>query len=132
MPPFGRVSAPAPAPEPPPEPEARLKARLWVQAALRQCGSQGIFAAVLRHGDDDAGVVLVKLNRGAAGCEVFTPVRDGAGRPCWLRATGPEPVAESEADAYLARQRGNDPDLWVIEVEDRDGRLPFLERILAG
>lgn len=114
------------------EPEPRLKARLWVQAAVRQCGTLGIFATVVRHGDDDAGTVLVKLNRGAAGCEVFTPVRDGAGRLAWLRATGADPVEDAVAEAYLARQRSVDPDLWVVEVEDREGRLPFLERILAG
>lgn len=117
---------------PVPEPAPRLKARLWVQAAIRQCGTLGIVAMVARHGDDDAGVVLVKLNRGAEGCEVFTQVRDGAGQAGWLRATGPAPVEESTADAYIARQREVDSDLWVIEVEDRQGRVPFLDRILAG
>jgi GMP synthase (glutamine-hydrolysing) len=113
-------------------PEPRLKARLWVQAALRQCGAQGIMAVVARHGDDDSGAVLVKLNRGPEGCEVFTQVRDGAGRAGWLRGTGAEPVAEPVADAYIARQRDIDSDLWVVEIEDRQGRLPFLDHILAG
>jgi hypothetical protein len=112
--------------------EPRLKAKLWVHAAIRQCGVLGIPAMVVASGDADAGAVLVKLNRGAAGCEVFTQVRDGEGRAAWLRATGAEPVEEAKADAYIGRQRGYDSDLWVLEVEDREGRLPFLDRILAG
>jgi hypothetical protein len=112
--------------------EPRLKARLWIHAAIRQCTVLGIPAMVVRKGDEDAGAILVKLNRGAGGCEVFTQVRDGAGEPAWLRATGPEPVEEARADSYIERQRAFDCDLWVLEVEDRHGRLPFLDRILDG
>ncbi len=111
--------------------EPKLKARLWVQAAIRRCDVLGIPAVVVRKGDTDAGVVLVKLNRGGAGCEVFSQVRDAAGRLAWLRATGPLPVTEDRADAYIARQREVDWDLWVLEVEDREGRLPFDEPILG-
>ncbi|MBI3447172.1 MAG: DUF1491 family protein [Magnetospirillum sp.] len=112
--------------------EPRLKARLWVHAAIRRCSILAIPAVVVASGDPDAGAVLVKLNRGPGGCEIFTQVRDGNGDAAWLRATGAEPVAEDKADAYITRQREIDSDLWVLEVEDKDGRLPFLERILAG
>lgn len=112
--------------------EPRLKAKLWVHAVIRQCGVLAIPAMVVAKGDEDAGAVLVKLNRGAEGCEVFTQVRDGEGEAAWLRATGPDPVEEAKADAYISRQRGFDCDLWVLEIEDRQGRVPFLDRILAG
>jgi len=112
--------------------EPRLKAKLWIHAAIRRCSVLAIPTFVVAKGDEDAGAVLIKLNRGAAGCEVFTQVRDGAGEAAWLRATGPDPVAEGVADAYIRRQRDIDSDLWVLEVEDREGRVPFLERILAG
>jgi len=110
--------------------EPRLKTRLWVQAALRRCLMENIAAVVAARGDDNAGAVLVKLNRGAAGCEVFCQVRDAAGNPAWLCATGVQPVPEDRADSYVARARDVDCDLWVIEVDDRAGRLPFLENVL--
>ncbi len=39
---------------------------------------------------------------------------------------------EAEVDAVIGRQRGYDPDLWVIEVEDRAGRHMLDEPGLAG
>ncbi len=111
--------------------EPKLKAKLWVHAALRRCSCEGIPAVVARKGDEDAGTILVKLNRGEAGCEVFAQIRDGEGRLAWLRATGPDPVPDERAEAYIARAREVDWDLWVIEVEDRAGRVPFLERVVA-
>ncbi len=112
--------------------EPRLKAKLWVHAAIRRCSILAIPVFVVAKGDEDAGAVLIKLNRGSAGCEVFTQVRDGAGEAAWMRATGSDPVAEDKADAYIRRSRDIDSDLWVLEVEDQEGRVPFLERILAG
>jgi hypothetical protein len=110
--------------------EPKLKARLWVQAALRRCDIENIPAVVVKKGDVDSGAILVKLNRGADGCELFTQVRDNEGRLAWMRSTGPVPVPEDKVDAAIARAREVDWDLWVIEVEDRAGRVPFLERIL--
>lgn len=112
--------------------EPKLKAKLFVHAAIRRCGTDNIPCMVVRKGDEDAGTVVVKLNRGEAGCEVFTQVRDKDGRLAWMRATGPEPVAEAKADAYIARARDIDYDLWVLEVEDRHGRVPFIERLVEG
>lgn len=112
--------------------EPKLRASLWVHAALRRCAVEGITAVVAKKGDADAGTVLVKLYRGEVGCEVFTQIRDGAGQLAWLRATGPDPVPEERAESYIARARAVDGDLWVIEVEDRAGRVPFLERILPA
>lgn len=111
--------------------EARLKAKLWVHAALRRCTVEGLMATVVHMGDEDAGTVLVKVNRGReAGCDVYTQVRDRDGRPAWMRASGAEPVPEDRADAYIARARDVDYDLWVLEVESRDGSVPFIEHVV--
>ena len=79
----------------------------------------------MRSGDPDAGSVLVKLNRFESGCVVYSQTYDGNGRRAWIPATGDEPVDEGVADAYVARTVTFDPDIWVLEVEDRAGRLPF-------
>lgn len=102
--------------------EARLKTGVWVQAQVRRCDMQFIPIAVVRKGDPDAGAVLLKLNRRDEGCTVLSQTRDREGRPAWMRASGPNPVPEADADAYIQRQVSRDPDLWVVEIDDPAGR----------
>lgn len=110
--------------------EPRLKAQMRVQAALRACATRGMMATVARHGDDDAGVILVKQNLMGVGFRVLTPVRDASGEPAWMAGTGADPVEEKAADAYIARQVDRDSDLWVIEIEDSAGWLPFEGKLI--
>lgn len=106
-----------------------MKAGIWVGAALRLADQAGRPGAVLRKGDPDSGGVLAVL-RGREGMSVLTQVRDGAGREAWLRGTGPAPVPEAEADAYVARAVKRDPDLWVVEFDSPDLLPPFEARLL--
>lgn len=108
--------------------EPRIKAGLWVRAALRLADLAGRPGAVLRRGDPDAGGVLVVL-RGRGGLSVLSQVRAGD-EMSWLRATGPEPVEQAVADAYVARQVGRDPDLWVLELDAPDLLPPFEGRVI--
>jgi GMP synthase (glutamine-hydrolysing) len=110
--------------------EARLKTKLVVQAAVRLGALRNIPVAVTRHGDDDAGTILVKLNRLDLGCSVLVQGRGENGELAWIRATGEALVDEQAADAYIAREIKRDPDLWVVEVEDRDGRPVFGGNVL--
>lgn len=105
--------------------EPRLRAKIWVAATIRACVANGTSATVARRGDEDAGAILIKQNFLNGRFVVLTQIRTADGTQAWLRGTGPDPVGEDTADAYIARQLVRDSDLWVIEIEDRDGRLPF-------
>lgn len=109
--------------------EPRVKAKLWVQMALRMGDVDGRPGAVLRSGDADAGGILVVL-RGREGLCVLSQVRTGEGEASWMRATGPAAVAQEAADAYVARQVDRDPDLWVLEFESPDLLPPFEAKIV--
>jgi hypothetical protein len=107
-----------------------LTTALWVSAQVRLCDRAFIPAAVVRRGDPDVGTVLVKVNRFAAGVTVYTQASTLDGEPAWSRGTGPKPVAEAEADAYIARHVARDPDVWVIEIEDRKGEYKLDGKIV--
>lgn len=97
--------------------EARLKSEIQVKALIRRCDLAAIGVAVTARGDPDAGAILVKLCGRDLSATVLAQTRRADGSLGWLRATGEAPVAETEADAYIARQRQRDPDLWVVEIE---------------
>jgi len=111
----------------------RLKSKLWVQAHLRRCNDTGFPAMLLQKGNDDAGSIFVKINFLNDTANIYGAAPGGAhdenGERRWSQPLGVEPLPEAEVDAYLERQRGYDPDFWVIEIEDREGRV-FLDNVL--
>jgi hypothetical protein len=109
--------------------EPRIKAGVWVSAALRLGGIEGKPGMVVRKGDADAGGVLVIL-RGRTGNVALTQFRDARGELAWMRGTGPEPVAEEATDAYVLKQVSYDPDLWVIEFDAADYLPPFEGKVV--
>lgn len=110
--------------------EPRLKTKMQVMAAVRVCIRYAIPVVIARRGDEDAGTILLKLNRLEQGFTVLTQTRTATGDLAWLRATGEATVDEATADAYIARQVSRDPDLWVVEIEDREARPIFAGRVL--
>jgi hypothetical protein len=109
--------------------EPRLKSGIWVKALVRRCDLAAIAVAVVARGDADAGAVLLKFNGRDAGCFVLVQARGREGELLWMRATGPAPVGEVDADAYIERQRRRDPDLWVVEIESASAETIIGERI---
>ncbi|MEM9011508.1 MAG: DUF1491 family protein [Pseudomonadota bacterium] len=98
---------------------ARLASGIWVDAYRARLAAEAIPLFVLAKGDETAGAILVKLNTLDGRACAFQRGLDGDGERAWIvLAEGPE----AEVDAALARQRLFDPDLWIVEVEDRQGR----------
>ena len=110
--------------------EGRIATELWVMGHIRQCIAQGITATVVKKGDDWGGAVVIKLNLLGSGFRVLTQSRDIDGKIAWLQAKDGALLPEAEADDYIARQTARDPDLWVIEIEDRNGKIPFEGKLL--
>jgi hypothetical protein len=114
----------------------RLKSAIWVAAYVRRCHGAGAFAAIRRRGAEEAGAIFIKLNRLDGTAELFTPAPQAAfdeARPsdrAFIRYFGNEPAPEQKVEERIAREAGFDPDVWIVEVEDRDGRH-FLENVVA-
>jgi len=102
--------------------EPRLKTLIWVQALIRRAEVNGASAFVARKGEPDAGAVLVKVSPLDRKAVVWSSSYGAEGARRWIRATGSGLVPDDVAESYIARERGRDSDLWVIEIEDRQGR----------
>jgi hypothetical protein len=99
---------------------AKLTSRFWVDAYLTRLRSFDIPAFVVAHGDDTGGAVLVKLSTLDGKAVLFQRSFDlMTGERSWSELTS---GSDLDVDASIARQKGFDPDVWVIEVEDKLAR----------
>ena len=114
----------------------RLKSAIWVAAYVRRCFAEGAFAAVRRRGAEEAGAIFIKLNRLDGAAELFGPapqsVFEGThpSDRAFARSLGDAPVPEEKVEERLAREIRFDPDIWIVEVEDRAGRH-FLDNVVV-
>ena len=107
-----------------------LPTDLWVQALIRRAHMSGAYATVLRRGDAKAGAVLVKMvNRRAGEARLYAEAFRGDGERVWMEPVGS--TEESALDAYAERSVQRDPDLWVVEVDDPQGRHFLTETVEA-
>lgn len=104
----------------------RLKAGFWTSALIRRAEIEGAFAAVIKTGDKDAGACLVKVRLLNGQATLYRPIRNMAGERVWL-PKGPE--NEREIDIYINNRVDADPDLWIVEIEDRKGRHFLMEPV---
>jgi hypothetical protein len=105
----------------------RLRSDIWVAAYLRRAQVEGAFAALRRRGAAEAGAIYVKIDRLDGRVALFEPAPqsefdDRGVERRWVRAHKDEWVGADLVEARMAREISFDPDLWLIEVENRDGR----------
>jgi hypothetical protein len=105
--------------------ENRLPTALWVEAQLRRLDSRAVPYYVMQKGAYDRGTVLLKISGLDGFCRLLTQQRDLDGKLQWIDALNEEKPEESKADQYVRRTITRDPDVWVIEVEDRALANPF-------
>ena len=107
----------------------RLTTEFWIGAYLRRLQREGIPVFVNAKGDLTAGAVMVKMSTLDGRAQIFQRTVSGNGERTWSVFFDGDDKA---ADASLYRQRQIDPDLWIIEIEDRDARhlldTPGLDR----
>ncbi len=108
----------------------RVTSALWVAAYVRRCHREGAFAVVVRRGAEEAGAISVTVDRLDGTSDLYLPAPQTAfddAQPeerLFLRVL--ERAGGEAISARLASEQKFDPDIWMVTVEDREGRS-FLE-----
>jgi len=104
----------------------RVKSEIWVHSYLRVLSGQGLPGYVVRRGDADAGAIFIRLNRLDGTSVVFGPAPAGYvqldGGRGWVPMTDINGQLDDDIEQYLRQEISFDPDIWIVEVEDRQGR----------
>ena len=103
----------------------RLTTNILVSSALRQAQANGIFATVLRQGDEQAGTIFVEVEIDSAQSSLYGRQVNFDGAYEWVCLTGEAPVSAADVADRLHKESSRDPDCWIICVQDPKGRNIF-------
>jgi hypothetical protein len=103
-----------------------ISANLWVSALLRRASTAGAFATIVHRGDEDRGDVLVKVTRARGEAALYAPAFNPEGPTEFEQLKAED---EAGVDALIGKRLNMDRDLWVIEIEDREGRHFLTEKV---
>jgi hypothetical protein len=109
----------------------RLRTDIWVSAYLRRVSAAGAFVAVRKKGVAEAGAIFIRIDHLDGRSALFGPAPQsvaGAGERTFTLLHAGDSIDNSEIETRLAKEQRFDPDLWIIEVEDRQKRT-FLDDI---
>ena len=107
----------------------RLRSDIWVAAYLRTRLAEGVAAVLRRRGAAEAGAIFVKIDRLDGHAALYGPAPQSGAMDLeagierlFARVHRGEWIDPAEAEKRLEREIAFDPDLWIVEVEDREGR----------
>ena len=103
----------------------RVTTEIWVSALCRRATAQGAFAYITHKGAASAGAVFVMTSDMAGCASLYSPALQGyyekgshdRSFECLFKS-----VPESEIHAKLESELKFDPDIWIVEIEDKDQR----------
>jgi hypothetical protein len=101
-----------------------------VAAQMRVASEHGISMIVRHRGDATSGALLLKIDLLNGTSRVLTQSRLDD-ELVWTPASNADPMPVEKAERYLEQQLGFDPDIWIVEIEDRHGRPWFPGRVMA-
>ena len=110
----------------------RLRSDIWVAAYRRRAEVAGAFVAIARKGVAESGAIFIRIDHLDGRGVLYGPAPqalagtfDDGGRP-FQRLHSEDTLDNAAIVARLAREVRFDPDLWIVEVEDRQART-FLD-----
>lgn len=101
--------------------QPRIKTAIQIKAIIRRAEVAGAQAFLVRRGQEDAGALYLKVARLDGTFMVLNQARRGDGELVWTKPLG-DSVDEASASKYLEKQLRFDPDIWILEIEDSQGR----------
>lgn len=115
----------------------RLTSSFWVSAYLRRCAQHNIFGVVERKGAVEAGAVFIKVSLLDGTGLLFAPAPqsffdEGPTQRKWVAVSKTGPLTDADIDVRIAREVKFDPDLWLVTIEDRDGRHMLEDELIAA
>ncbi|MGE3770001.1 MAG: DUF1491 family protein [Bdellovibrionales bacterium] len=96
-----------------------LPTHVLVSATLKNALTAGVFMTIVHRGDPDRGTLYVKVDDRQGSVKLYQQIFDGTRQGFVVHSEG------DAVDAAIARTVDIDPDVWVIDVEDKEGRLWF-------
>jgi hypothetical protein len=114
---------------------ARLASGVVVAALMRRVHGAGGNAAVLAHGDETAGAIMLAILERGEILRLLTRRLNPVGAYVWDDLALPCDGGESGSvgvDGLIDRARRRDPDLWVVELDIADAQRFADEMVVNG